>query len=89
MAAAFAVFGFADVPLVYFSIRWFRTQHPSPVLGGGPDSGLAPPILEALLINVAAFTALGILYLVLRYKLETREQALEDAHAQAALKGVA
>ena len=35
LAAAFAVFGFADVPIVYMSIRWFRTQHPSPVMGGG------------------------------------------------------
>ncbi len=41
LAAAFAIFGFVDVPIVYFSIRWFRTQHPSPVIGGGPDSGLA------------------------------------------------
>lgn len=87
LAAAFAVFGFADVPLVYFSIRWFRTQHPSPVMGGGPDSGLAPPILHVFLTNLALFTVLGILYLVLRYKLQIQEQALESAHAQAALKG--
>lgn len=89
LAAAFAVFGFADVPLVYFSIRWFRTQHPSPVMGGGPDSGLAPPILHVFLTNLALFTVLGILYLVLRYKLQMQEQKLESAHAQAALKGVA
>lgn len=89
LAAAFAVFGFADVPLVYFSIRWFRTQHPSPVIGGGPDSGLAPPILHVFLTNLALFTVLGIVYLVLRYKLQMQEQTLESAHAQAALRGVA
>jgi heme exporter protein C len=89
IAAAFAVFGFADVPLVYFSVRWFRTQHPSPVLGGGENSGLAPPILHVLLINVAAFTVLGALYVWLRYQLQLKEQALESAHAQMALKGVA
>ncbi len=42
LAAAFAIFGFVDVPIVYMSIRWFRTQHPSPVMGGGQDSGLDP-----------------------------------------------
>ena len=42
LAAAFAIFGFADVPIVYMSIRWFRTQHPSPVIGGGAGSGMAP-----------------------------------------------
>jgi len=26
LAAAFAIFGFADVPIVYMSIRWFRTS---------------------------------------------------------------
>ncbi len=88
IAAVFAVFGFADVPLVYFSIRWFRTQHPSPVMGGGENSGLAPAMLHVFLINLTAFTVLGILYVWLRYKLEMQEQALESAHAQAALKGV-
>src|ERR1700720_466505 len=35
LAAALAVFGALDVPLVYFSIWIFRTQHPQPVIGGG------------------------------------------------------
>lgn len=30
-AAVFSIFAFIDVPIVYFSIRWWRTQHPSPV----------------------------------------------------------
>ena len=30
-AAVFSIFAFIDVPVVVFSIRWFRTQHPSPV----------------------------------------------------------
>jgi heme exporter protein C len=88
LAAAFAIFGFVDVPIVYFSIRWFRTQHPAPVIGGGPDSGLAPPILHVFLTNLALFTVLGVIYLFLRYRLQTEEQALESAHAQAALRGV-
>ncbi len=89
MAAALAVFAFADVPIVYMSIRWFRTQHPSPVMGGGENSGLAPAMLQVFLVNLALFTVLGILFIWLRYKLETAEQALESAHAQAALKGAA
>src|SRR5207237_6897132 len=35
IAAVVAIFGALDVPLVYFSIWFFRTQHPSPVIGGG------------------------------------------------------
>jgi heme exporter protein C len=89
LAAAFAIFGFADVPIVYMSIRWFRTQHPSPVMGGGANSGLAPAMLHVFLTNLAIFTMMGIIFLVLRYKLQMQEHALESAHAQAALKGVA
>jgi heme exporter protein C len=89
LAAAFAIFGFADVPIVYMSIRWFRTQHPAPVMGGGENSGLDPAMAHVFLINLAAFTGMGIIFLVLRYKLQMQEQALESAHAQAALKGVA
>ena len=89
LAAAFAVFGFVDVPIVYMSIRWFRTQHPSPVMGGGANSGLDPAMLHVFLTNLAAFTLMGIVFLVLRYKLQMSEHALESAHAQAALKGVA
>src|SRR5271154_2556093 len=88
LAAAFAIFGFADVPIVYMSIRWFRTQHPSPVMGGGENSGLDPAMLHVFLINLALFTVLGFLFVWLRYKLQTAEQALESAHAQAALRGV-
>jgi len=89
LAAAFAIFGFADVPIVYFSIRWFRTQHPSPVMGGGANSGLATPMLQVFLINLGLFTVMGLLYLALRYHLQMQEQALESAHAHAALRGVA
>jgi heme exporter protein C len=88
LAAAFAIFGFADVPIVYMSIRWFRTQHPSPVMGGGENSGLDPAMLHVFLTNLAVFTVLGILFVALRYKLQMQEQALESAHAQMALKGV-
>src|SRR5512142_2441685 len=51
LAAALAIFGFIDVPIVYMSIRWFRTQHPSPVIGGGANSGLDPSMWPPLLWN--------------------------------------
>ena len=32
LAAVVAIFGYADVPIVYYSTQWWRTQHPSPVI---------------------------------------------------------
>jgi heme exporter protein C len=82
LAAVLAVFGFLDVPLVYMSIRWFRTQHPQPVIGGGEGAGIAAPMLHALLVNFAAWLVLGTFVAWLRYRLERTRQQLEQAHAE-------
>jgi len=87
LAAALAIFGFVDVPIVYMTIRWFRTQHPSPVMGGGENSGLDPTMLHAFLWNLLSFTCVGIVLLVLRYRLQRLEDNVEAAHATAALRG--
>ncbi len=76
-AAVFGIIGFLDVPIVYMSIRWWRTLHPSPVVGGGEGSGLAAPMLQTLLVSVGAFTLLFITLLVFRYKTATLANQLE------------
>lgn len=87
LAAALAIFGFVDVPIVYMSIRWFRTQHPSPVMGGGENSGLDPAMLHAFFWNLAAFTCVGIVLMVVRYRLQMLEEKVEATNAAAALQG--
>jgi heme exporter protein C len=81
LAAALAIFGFIDVPIVYLSIRYFRTQHPQPVIAGGQGSGIDPLMLKALLINWAAFMFFGSIVVWLRYRLERLRQQVEEAHA--------
>jgi heme exporter protein C len=85
IAAALAIFGFVDVPLVYMSIRWFRTQHPQPVIGGGEGSGIHPAMLSALMWNFLAFGVFAIVLIWLRYRLQVMEQQLESAYANRAL----
>jgi len=87
IAAALAVFGFIDVVFVYMAIRWFRTQHPQPVVGGGQGSGLHPAMLHALLMNFLAFAMYAGLLLWLRYKLERTSHLVEEAHAARAIAG--
>ncbi len=48
LAAVLSVFAAVDVPIVYMSIRWWRTQHPSPVFFGGPDTGIDPRMWPAI-----------------------------------------
>jgi heme exporter protein C len=84
LAAVLSVFAAIDVPIVYMSIKWWRTQHPAPVFGGGPDSGLDASMKPAFGWNVLAWAMWGIFILVLRYALERRRQATEqDAALQA------
>jgi heme exporter protein C len=86
LAAVLSVFAAVDVPIVYMSIRWWRTQHPSPVFGGGPDSGIDPSMMPAFLWNLGGWFAWGIFILTLRYLLERRRQVAEQNAALRALE---
>ncbi len=83
LAAALGIFGFVDVPIVYMAIRWFRTQHPQPVIGGGQGSGLDHTMWVAVLWNLAAFAMLAVLFVWARYRQALAERALEEAYIQA------
>jgi heme exporter protein C len=86
LAAALGIFGFVDVPIVYMAIRWFRTQHPQPVIGGGQGAGLDPRMWVAVLWNLAAFAMLALIFVWVRYRQALAEVALEEANAQASLE---
>jgi heme exporter protein C len=86
LAAVVAIFGYADIPIVYMSTRWWRTQHPAPVFFGGPNSGLDASMMPALWWNMAGWIMWGILIVSLRYAAETRQQAVEQQAAHNALE---
>ena len=86
IAAVVAIFGALDVPLVYFSIWFFRTQHPSPVIGDG--GSLDPRMAQVLLINWAAFLCLAWLLCWTRYRLEFLKREVEEAEALESLAEV-
>lgn len=83
LAAALAVLGALCVPFVYFSIWFFRTQHPQPVVGGG--GSIDPRMLHALLINWLAFSCFAFLVCWSRYRLEKLQREVDRAHATASL----
>jgi heme exporter protein C len=84
LAAVLSVFAAIDVPIVYMSIRWWRTQHPSPVFFGGPDTGIDPHMVPAFVLNVAGWFAWGVLLVTLRYQLQRkRQRADQDATLRA------
>jgi len=79
-AAVLAIFSFADVPIVYFSIQWWRTQHPAPVLStGGLGPGLRLPLYSMLL----AFIFLGTALLRVRLQQESMSREIDSLRRQA------
>jgi heme exporter protein C len=78
VSAVFGIFAFLDVPLVYMSIRLWRTQHPQPVIAGGSGSGLDPRMWQVFLTCWAALLALMALLLRQRYSLEALRHAVEE-----------
>jgi len=86
IAAVLAIFGMLDIPLVYFSIWFFRTQHPQPVIGGG--GSIDSRMLHAFFINLIAFTCFGLLVCWSRYRLEVLHQEVEEMQALESLMEV-
>ena len=82
LAAVVGVTGFVDVPLVYFAIRWWRTQHPQPVIMGGEDSGLDPKMATTLWVSTAAYLLLFTVLYRRRLALEHLRNDLDSLRAE-------
>lgn len=74
LSAVFGIIGFLDVPIVYFSIKWWGSRlHPGYVTQGG----LHPMMVHALIASVFAFTALYFYLLQKGVALERAKQEVE------------
>jgi heme exporter protein C len=82
LSAVFGIFAAFDIPLVYFSIWLFRTQHPQPVIGDG--GSLDGRMLNVLLICFAALLGVMILLIRQRVRLETLRHSVEELRIESA-----
>ncbi|MCY4367659.1 MAG: cytochrome c biogenesis protein [Chloroflexi bacterium] len=64
-AAGLGIIGFVDVPIVYYSVQWWRSIHPSAVVGPLADAGALEPIMQWVLFYSLAVFLLLFLYLLL------------------------
>jgi heme exporter protein C len=78
LSAIFGIFAFLDTPLVYASNRLWRTQHPAPVIMGGPDSGLDAMMGKVLIVCIVSVVAMMIFVVVDRYRLERLRYELDE-----------
>lgn len=74
-AAVVGIFGFVDVPIVYFSVTWWRTQHPGPVIA---SNALPPQMLLTFLVTMACTLFLAAVMVAIRYQIETLADKTEE-----------
>lgn len=87
LAAVVSIFAFIDVPIVYFSIRLFRTQHPGPVFFSSNGSFPADwsLIIFGPLGNLLALCMLAAVFTMIRLRQEETQREIDSlrrlAHA--------
>lgn len=74
IAAGLALFGAADVPLVYISVKLWRTIHPQTTAVGS----LHPDMRPAFFVSLALFTVLFVALLLIRLNLERTRSRLDE-----------
>lgn len=78
LGAVLSVFAGVNVPIVFMSIRWWRTQHPAPVLTG--DGYIDPSMKAVLGWNFLAYFVWGATLVWARYAILRREQRVAARH---------
>jgi heme exporter protein C len=81
-SAAVGIFGFLNVPIVYMSVRWWRTLHQVQSTSGSIDSGFS----WNLRLNAIAFVLLFVYFTAQRYHAAKLERQLEIRLEEQALE---
>ena len=79
LAAVFGVVGFLNVPIVHFSVLWWRGLHQPPTVIRPGEATIAPALLVALLASVVSFSLVYLWLLRRRVDLEVARDAAELA----------
>jgi heme exporter protein C len=87
LAAVVGIVGFIDVPVVYFSVQWWRTLHPGPVLITPEGAQLPPEMLLTAVVTAVAVFFLAAVMIAVRYRIEARRDEIEDRVVAAQLAG--
>ena len=76
-SAVVGIIGFVDVPIVYFSVQWWRSIHPEAVIGPAASEGALEPVMtRILLFSMLALLALFGWLLLERIALRGAEDAV-------------
>jgi heme exporter protein C len=75
ISAVLSIFAFADVPIVIFSIKWWRTQHPQPVVWGG--GSMDPSYWNMLFLNWVPIILIALVMVMVRLRQEEAQREID------------
>jgi heme exporter protein C len=80
-SAVLSIIAFVDVPIVFFSIRWWRTQHPQPVVYGAGK--MDPAMMNMLFLNWVPVLLLAVVMVMVRLRQEEMGREVDALRRQA------
>jgi heme exporter protein C len=81
MSAVMSILNFSVVPFVFFSIKWFRTQHPQPVLFG--DGKMDNNYRAMLYGNWVPLLIVAAMLIAVRYVQEKQQREIDALRREA------
>lgn len=78
LAAVVGIVGFVDVPIVHFSVQWWRTLHPGRVIDAPGGPALPPAMLLTFVVTQLAILLLTVALVAVRYRIEARRDEREE-----------
>lgn len=74
--AVLGIVGFLDVPIVYLSVRWWRSEHPTQLVF--ERGGLPPEMLITLMVGLATFTLFYAYLMTVRVRTGRLQEAADE-----------
>jgi heme exporter protein C len=81
MSAVMSILSFSVVPFVFFSIKWFRTQHPQPVLYG--EGKMESGYRAMLYGNWVPLLMIALILILIRVRQEKQQREIDALRREA------
>lgn len=75
-SAVLGIVGFLDVPIVYLSVRWWRSEHPTQLVF--ERGGLPTEMLLTLMVGIATFTLFYAYLMTVRVRAGRLQEAADE-----------
>ena len=86
MAALFGLVGAVNLPIIHYSVLWWRTLHQGQSISIAGGSSIAPELLWPLPLTMIGFTAIFAAVTLMRMRAELARQKLEGRLRRSAAK---